>query len=109
MTPTEHFERELDEMLEGNAEYSAFPTLQKLCDLATRLNHRSCNGVTWNELGRNHRCFRQQGIMVIILFTTVDEQVTLLTNFVLSELLLWTKYLQYALQRMYELANDIDE
>ena len=31
------------------------------------------------------------------------------TNFVLSELLLWTKYLQYALQRMYELANDIDE
>ena len=31
------------------------------------------------------------------------------TNFVLSELLIWTKYLQYALQRMYELANDIDE
>jgi len=47
--------------------------------------------------------------MVIILYTTDDEQVTLLTNFVLSELLLWTKYLQYALQRMYELANDIDE
>ena len=29
--------------------------------------------------------------------------------FVLSELLIWTKYLQYALQRMYELANEIDE
>ena len=43
MTPTEHFERELDEMLEGYAEYSAFPTLQKLCDLTTRLNNRSCN------------------------------------------------------------------
>ena len=47
--------------------------------------------------------------MVIILYTTDDEQVTFLTNFVLSELLLWTKYLQYTLQRMYELANDIDE
>jgi hypothetical protein len=31
------------------------------------------------------------------------------TNFVLSELLIWTKYLQYALQRMYEVANEIDE
>ena len=30
------------------------------------------------------------------------------TNFVLSELLIWTKYLQYALQRMYEVANEID-
>ena len=31
------------------------------------------------------------------------------TNFVLSELLIWTKYLRYALQRMYEVANEIDE
>ena len=31
------------------------------------------------------------------------------TNFVLSELLIWTKYLQYALQRMYEVAKEIDE
>ena len=31
------------------------------------------------------------------------------TNFVLSELLTWTKYLQYALQRMYEVVNEIDE
>jgi hypothetical protein len=31
------------------------------------------------------------------------------TIFVLSELLIWTKYLQYALQRMYEVANEIDE
>ena len=31
------------------------------------------------------------------------------TNFVLSELLIWTKYLQYALQRMYEVANECDE
>ena len=29
------------------------------------------------------------------------------TNFVLSELLIWTKYLQYALQRMYEVANEM--
>ncbi len=29
------------------------------------------------------------------------------TNFVLSELLTWTKYLQYALQRMYEVAGEI--
>ena len=59
---------------------------------------------------------------------TDDEQVTLLTpldycnivrkislhdtcriNFVLSELLIGTKYLQYALQRMYEVANEIDQ
>jgi len=59
---------------------------------------------------------------------TDDEQVTLLTpldycnivrnmslhdtrrtNFVLSELLIWTKHLQYALQRMYEVSNEIDE
>jgi len=31
------------------------------------------------------------------------------TNSVLSELLIWTKYLQYALQRMYYVANEIDE
>ena len=31
------------------------------------------------------------------------------TNFVLSELLIWTKYLQYAFQKMYEVANEIDE
>jgi chromosome segregation ATPase len=31
------------------------------------------------------------------------------TNSVLSELLIWTKYLQYALQRMYDVANEIDE
>ena len=60
--------------------------------------------------------------------STDDDQVTLLTlldhsniirnmslldtrrtNFVLSELLIWTKYLQYALQRMYKVANEIDE
>ena len=31
------------------------------------------------------------------------------TNFVRSEILIWTKYLQYALQWMYEVANEIDE
>ena len=31
------------------------------------------------------------------------------TNLVLSELLIWTKYLQFALQRTYEVANKIDE
>jgi len=86
--------------------------------------------VTWNELGRNYRCFRQEDVEVSIFelldCLTDDEQVTLLTpadccnivrnmslhdtrrtNFVLSELLIWTKYLQYALQRMYEVANEI--
>ena len=29
------------------------------------------------------------------------------TNFVLSELFIWTEYLQYALQRMYEVAGEI--
>ena len=90
------------------------------------------HGVMWNELGRNYRCFRQQGIEVSIFelldCSTDEEQVTLLTsfdycniirnmslhdthrtNFVLSELLIWTKYLQHALQRMYEVANEIDE
>ena len=74
------------------------------------------HGVTWNELGRNYRCFRQQGTEVsnleLLHCPTDDEQVTLLTpldycnivrnmslhdtrrtNFVLSELLIWTKYL----------------
>ena len=88
-------------------------------------------GVIWNELGRKYRCFRQQGTKVstfeLLDCPTDDEQVTLLTllnncnivrnmslhdihrtNFVRSELLIWTKYLQYALQRMYEVANEID-
>ena len=43
------------------------------------LTHR----VTWNELGRNYRCFRQQGIEVSIFdlldCPTDDEQVTVLT------------------------------
>jgi len=80
--------------------------------------------------GRSYRCFRQQGIEVSI-FDLLDcsmdeEQVTLLTLrdhcnivrnmslhdtrriiFVLSELLIWTKYLQYALQRMYQVANEM--
>jgi len=39
-TPSEHFQRELDELIEGDAEYSAFPTLPKLCDLVARLIHK---------------------------------------------------------------------
>ena len=35
-----------------------------------------------------------------------DEQVT---NFVLSEILIWTKYLQYALQKMYDVSSEINE
>ncbi len=74
--------------------------------------------MNWNELGRNYRCFRQQGIEVSIYdlldCPTDEEQVTLLTllyysniirnmslhdtrrtNFVLSELLIlcYCKYL----------------
>ena len=90
------------------------------------------HGVNWNELGRNYRCFRQQGIEISIYdlldCPTDEEQVTLLmlldysnivynmtfedtrrTNFVLSELLIWTKYLHYDLQRMYEVADEIDQ
>ena len=41
------------------------------------------HGVIWNELGRNYRCFRQQGIEVNIYDlldrSTDDDQVTLLT------------------------------
>ena len=39
-TSNEHFQRELDEMLEGDAEYSACPTLPRLCDLVARLIHK---------------------------------------------------------------------
>ena len=90
------------------------------------------HGVNWNELGRDYRCFRQQGIEVNIYdlldCSTDDDQGTLhtlldhsniirnmslhdtrRTNFLLSELLLWTKYLQCALQKMYEVADDLDD
>ena len=86
----------------------------------------------WNELGRNYRCFRQQDVEVSIFelldCLADDEQVTLLTpvdyynivrsmslhdtrrtNFVLSEILIWTKYLQYALQKMYDVSSEINE
>ena len=76
------------------------------------------HGVNWIEVN----------IYVVLDCSTDDDQVTLLTlldhsniirnmslpdtrrtNFVLSELLIWTKYLQYALQRMYEVGCDIDD
>ena len=88
----------------------------RVAQLATILDDENfplTHGVTWNELGRNYRCFHQQGIEVSIFdlldCPTDDEQVTLLspldycnivrnmslhdsrrTNFVLSELLIWT-------------------
>ena len=31
------------------------------------------------------------------------------TNFVLSEILIWTKYLLFALQKMYEVSGEIDD
>ncbi len=101
---------------------------QQLDDENLPLTH----GVNWNEFGRNYRCFRLQGVEVDI-FDLLDfpmdvDQVTLLTvldycniirnmslhdtrrtNFVLSELMLWTKYLQCALQKMYEVAGDLDD
>ena len=90
------------------------------------------HGVMWNELDRNYRCFRQQDVEVSIFelldCLADDEQVTLLTTvdycnifrkitlhdtrrtiFVLSEMLIWTKYLQFALQKMYEVAGEIDD
>ena len=36
-TSNENFQRELDELLEGDTEYLAFPTLPKLCDIVARL------------------------------------------------------------------------
>jgi len=89
------------------------------------------HGVNWNEFGRNYRCFRLQRVGVdnfdLLDFPMDDEQVTLLTvldncniirtmslhdtrrtNFVLSELLIWTKFLQCTLQKMYEVAGDLD-
>ena len=96
------------------------------------VNFPLTHGVTWNELGRNCRCFRKQSVEVniydmldcstdedkVTLFTLLDHSNiirnmslhdTRRTNFVLSELLVYTKYLQYALQRMYEVADEIDE
>ncbi len=90
------------------------------------------HGVNWNEFGRSYRNFRLQEVEVDIFdlldFPMDEEQVTLLTvldycniirnmslhdtrrtNFVLSELLIWTKYLQCALQKMYEVAGDLDD
>jgi hypothetical protein len=90
------------------------------------------HGVNWNVLGRKYRCFHLQRVGVDIFdlldFPMDENQVTLLTvldycniirnmslhdtrrtNFVLSELLLWTKYLQCALQKMYEVAGDLDD
>ena len=38
--PNEHFQRELDEMLESDAQYSTFPTLPTLCDIVAQLIHK---------------------------------------------------------------------
>jgi hypothetical protein len=92
------------------------------------LNLPLTHGVNSNEFGRNYRCFRPQRVEVDIFdlldFPMDEDQVTLLAvldycnmslhdtrrnNFVLSELLLWTKYLQCALQKMYEVAGDLDD
>jgi hypothetical protein len=99
---------------------------QHLYDENLPLTH----GVNWNEFGKNYLCFRLQRVEVDIFdlldFPMDNEQVTLLTvldycniirnmslhdsrrtNSVLSELLIWTKYLQCALQKMYEVAGDL--
>jgi hypothetical protein len=93
---------------------------------------RLTHGVNWNEFGRNYRNFRLQEVELDIFdlldFPMDEEQVTLLTvldccniirnmsmhdtrrtNFVLSELFIWTKHLQCALQKMYEVAGDLDD
>jgi len=91
------------------------------------LNLPLTHGVNSNEFGRNYRCFRPQRVEVDIFdlldYPMDEDQVTLLAvldycnmslhdtrrnNFVLSELLLWTKYLQCTLQKMYEVAGDLD-
>ena len=78
------------------------------------------HGVNWNDLGS------EVNIYDLLDCSTNDDQVTLLTlldhsniirnmslldtrrtNFVLPELLIWTKYLQYALQRIYVVAGEI--
>ena len=64
-------------------------------------NHPLTHGVMWSELDRNYRCFRQQDVEVSI-FELLDClnivcNMSLLdarrTNFVLSEILIWTKYI----------------
>ena len=77
------------------------------------------------EFDRNYRCFRQQDVEVSIFelldCLTDDEQVdycnivrnmslhhTRRTNFVLSEIQIWAKYLQFALQKMYDVSNESD-
>ena len=124
------------EMAEGVLWYLTVGNFRNVLDFLAKMldeeNLPLTHGVTWNELGRNCRCFRKQSVEVNIddmLDCSTDEgKVTLLTllnhsniirnmslhdtrrtNFVLSELLVWTKYLQYVLQRMYEVANEIDE
>ena len=76
----------------------------RVAQLATILDDENLpltHGVTWNELGRNYRCFHQQGIEVSIfdLLSPLDYcnnvrsmslHDTRRTNFVLSKLLIWT-------------------
>jgi hypothetical protein len=102
----------------------------RIADLAKILNDENpplTHDVNWNELGRNYRCFRKQSVEVTIYdlldCSTDEDQVTLLTlldhsniirNMSLHDtrrtnFIQWTKYLQYALQWMYEVANEIDE
>jgi len=87
-------------------------------DFACKILHNEnlplTHGVNWNELVRNYRYFRQQrskwlcSRYSIIVISSATCRWRMRTNFVLSELLMWTKYLQCALQRMYEVANDCD-
>jgi len=124
------------EMAEGVLWYLTVGNVRNVLDFLAKMldeeNLPLTQRVIWNELGRNCRCLRKQSVEVNIddmLDCSRDEdKVTFLTlldhsniirnmslhdtrrtNFVLSELLVWTKYLQYVLQLMYEVANEIDE
>jgi hypothetical protein len=102
---------------------------QTIPDALLRLCADLIEVVTLSAIDNKERILDDENLPLIeVDCSTDDDQVTLLnlldhsnitrnmslhdtrrTNFVLSELLIWTKYLQYALQRMYEVANEIDE
>ena len=52
---------------------------------------------------------RQNSTYSSTVCAVMSQHDTRRTNFVISEILIWTKYLQYALQKMYDVSYEIDE
>ena len=121
------------DLTEGNfrnvLDFLASVRVSELSKILNSDNLPITHGVQWGELGRDYRSFRSQSreidIYKLLDHSTDEEEVTLLTlldhsniirnmsmedtrrtNHVLSEWLIWTKYLQHALQHMYEVGGD---